>query len=259
MRVGWLVDDPGYIGGAELTADEFADAAPDDVHIEMVPPDKKWMRYDIDVYVVHNCVQYGRPFLKLFEHAPVVKYVHDVWPHGDRDVRNWMLQHAHLVLTSPLHRQAFPYPLTRTPLLVPPPMQLDAFRLAAERRSGMERNGRALVLAHHGKGAENAYAWGLEHGVPVDVRGEYTEAGPVPCRLVPDLMAEYTHFVHLPNSVEPFGRTVVEAWTAGCNVVADNCGSLFWTQQHPDAFEPGKAAGWFWDHVRAVAEGRVQR
>ena len=38
MRVGWLHDDPGYVGGAELTMREFRDAAPKGVRVVDCPP-----------------------------------------------------------------------------------------------------------------------------------------------------------------------------------------------------------------------------
>jgi hypothetical protein len=55
-RVGWLADEAGYIGGAELTTAEFRAAAPEGVEIVDCPPGAvvKGLRR----YVIQNCVLY---------------------------------------------------------------------------------------------------------------------------------------------------------------------------------------------------------
>ena len=81
MRVGWLADQAGYTGGAEITQDEFRQAAPATVEIVDCPPGN--VDPDCDVYAVHNCVQYELEDLELITRRPAVKY----WNDGMSDKR----------------------------------------------------------------------------------------------------------------------------------------------------------------------------
>lgn len=260
LRVGWIADEPGYIGGAELTAQEFAAAAPDGIEVVELPqtdhllayPPLRWQT--CDVFVVHNCVHLPAAAIEMLKTKPVVKYVHDAWPHGDREVRNWLLANAQLMFTSPLHVEMFEWLLPQgPPVLCAPPMNLELFREACESATSVKAA--ALMLANNGKGLAEAYAWAVGAGVKLDVYGHGTAAGPVDPVDVPALMASYEHFVHIPTEPEPFGRTVVEAFAAGCRVQVNvNVGALWWVQEHPEFLEPGVAAEFFWNGVILAAK-----
>jgi len=105
MRIGWLYDSPErYIGGAELEIAALRRAAPDWADVVPCPPEA--IALDVDGYVIHNCVSYHRAILSLIESKPVVKRVHDLWPDGDADLRQWLLQRSALVLlSSPLQHE----------------------------------------------------------------------------------------------------------------------------------------------------------
>ena len=58
----------------------------------------------------------------------------------------------------------------------------------------------------------------------------------------------YERFVFLPTVIEPFGRVVVEAWAAGCElVINDLVGARYWIEHDPDRI---RTAGTdFWELV----------
>lgn len=252
MRVGWLADEPGYTGGAELTQAEFRAAAPEDVEIVDCPPGG--VQPGLDRYIVHNCVHYTPDDLVPLRGKPVVKYVHDVWPHGDTEVRRYLLDNATLIFCSPLHLARFPHPHNPHALTIPPAIDLPAFK--APRQSEKRREGTCSIAQWRAasKGPHLLEDWARENG-PVDVYGEGLRGGDnlnpkgsvAPARVAQTLWA-YERFVFLPVGLEPFCRTVAEAWAAGCEVVTNRLvGALHWIEKQPEKLET--AAEDFWEAV----------
>jgi glycosyltransferase involved in cell wall biosynthesis len=112
---------------------------------------------------------------------------------------------------------------------------------------------------HAGKGLVQAFEW-AEQNEPVDFWGVPQEQVPpsprinargiVPPEYVPEILARYERFVFLPATVEPFGRAVVEAWAAGCELILNrNVGALHWLE-HPAGLST--AAADFWRLVGAL-------
>ena len=51
--------------------------------------------------------------------------------------------------------------------------------------------------------------------------------------------------MHLPTEPEPFGRAVVEAWAAGCQLVVNGLvGAVHYLQHDPGALETAAADFW---------------
>lgn len=260
MHIGWLMDRPGpIIGGAEVTARRLIETRPDWAEIVLCEPGAV---KDCDAYVIHNCVTYGADTIAMLGAKPVVKQIHDYWPHGDAVLRDWILRHARLVLfDSWPHQRMFCTERAVhhhvTIRLVPAPIDVERFRQAGERsssRSGVFWMGQ---LFEH-KGVANAVAWAEDHQTLVHFYGEgplrpresdfVQYCGQVPHDDVPDLMATYQTFLHLPSWVEPYGRTVIEAWAAGCSLeVSTNCGALWWLQHDVTAVTRGSEM--FWRYV----------
>lgn len=241
MRVGWLVDDLGIqIGGAELTQAEFRKAAPEGVEIIDCPPGG--VVSDLDRYVIHNCVTYS------LEDMPdrAVKYWHDVGPHVHPDVRRY-LDDQRLLCCSPL--QAKHMGIDATP--IPPAVPLERFRKAAE--SAGERRGAVAVGPWLGpaKAADAAAEWASGNGGIQFIGGgpfAPPEARPVIYDDLPEILARYKTYVHLPREIEPFGRSTVEAWAAGCEVVVNGLvGARYWITEEPEKLDT--AASDFWNFV----------
>jgi glycosyltransferase involved in cell wall biosynthesis len=245
MKVGWLVDESEYVGGAELTMREFKDAAPEGTEFTNENP---------DVWVVGNCVTFGADWIGKLD-APVVRYIHDAYPHGDPHLRAWLLENALCVFTSPLHRKSFRWNAERWEI-VPPPVDTTRFREAKA-----DRSPEAVHVGHFywaGKGGHLLYEWAENNQTRLNVFGtgplmpppsEYViHRGGLEYEQVPEVLASYETFVHLPTGVEPFGRAVVEARAAGCKVVANrNVGALYYLQEAPAKLET--AAQDFWSLV----------
>jgi len=274
VRVGWIAD-PGtdYVGGAELTERQFRAEAPDWADVVVCqPPGNVLVAAQlpalVDVWVVHNCTRWNHSIVGSLAGAPVVKYVHDMWPHGDPRLRRWLLDHAYLVFCSPLHLRDFTYPITSgpaAPTVLPPAMDLQRFVDAANAQAaaGTPRHDRALYLAHHLKGAHGAREWAQTAGLHLDLYGlgsldlsgvdwdGCTGHGPIDHADVPALMASYQTFVHYPDLPEPFGRTAAEAWAAGCHVaINDNVGAGWWIANAPQMLAVGKQSEVFWNAIR---------
>ncbi len=244
MRVGWLADDPGYLGGAELTQQEFAAAAPDEVEIVACPPGE--VVAGLDRYVAHNVVHYRSADIPP---GPIVWYHHDLSPHIDPDLRARLDAVATHIFCSPMHRLRY----GRDGECVPPPVDLD--RYAPTRQIRRNRSGTCSIAGWRGpgKGAQLLKEWADANG-PVDVYGggdfapvadSLTYRGEIAPEGVASVLHRYERFVFLPTAFEPFCRSVVEAWAAGCEVITNGLvGARHYIERDQDALRT--AARDFW-------------
>jgi glycosyltransferase involved in cell wall biosynthesis len=263
VNVAWLADEADPPGGAELTQAEFRAAAPSGATVVDCPPHGLDRIAGCDVACVHNSVTYPPETAAALRGKPALRYWHDLARPGGPgapELIGWALEEATNVFTSPLHRDRFPHRLERESRLVPPPIDLARFRSG----SGKPRPRGACWLGsalHAGKGLVQAFEW-AEEREPVDFWGLLPEHAPeserivakgfVPPDYVPNILRQYRRFVFLPTTVEPFGRAVVEAWAAGCELVVNrNVGALHWIEQEPAALE--SAAADFWRLVGELA------
>lgn len=243
MNVAFVFDSgnaDGNLGGAELTMREFADAAPEPL-VESLD--------EADTVVIGNCVGFGMELAKALIGKRVVWYHNDLSPHINSDLKGWLDHHATHMFCSPLQRDRY----GRDGHLIPPAIDLNRFRSADGVREGVVSVG---SWQNPMKGQQSLLEWAVEHG-PVDVYGtgpfiprtpplEYK--GPLEPEGVPEVLAAYQTFVHLPWAVEPFGRCVVEAWASGCELVVNRLvGATYWIREAPSALE--SAAEDFWKMV----------
>jgi len=231
----------GTQGGAELTQAEFRAAAPEGVEVVDCPHDE--IVSDLDCYVLHNVVFYT-PEELAFANGPLVKYWHDVGPHMHPEVLERLEGERH-ICCSPLQSGYLRLDEAR---LVPPALDLARFRQAA----GLNGRPRAGIVAlgpwmNYGKHPRAVLEWA--NGNAVDFYGSGPLAPPgareVPYDDLPELLAHYEKFVHLPLVIEPFGRGVVEAWAAGCKVVTNSLvGARYWIEHKPEGLETAAADFW---------------
>jgi glycosyltransferase involved in cell wall biosynthesis len=255
MRVALLADTgnaDGTIGGAELTMREFAQAAPQGVHLT----DKV---KGADAVVVGNCTSFGPSLIPGLEGKRVVWYHNDLSPWVNAHVKSWLDRNATHVFCSPLHRGRYQFSAGRHGglHLIPPAINLEPFRLNG---NGNDREGAVSVGAwqNEGKGQASLWEWARDNE-PVDVYGPgpfapnqppLTFKGTVEPDEVPEVLHRYRRFVHLPWAPEPFGRAVVEAWAAGCELIVNALvGARYWLTEDRDGLE--SAAEDFWDLVTA--------
>ena len=264
MVIGWLHDDMGMIGGAELSSDALRAAAPDWVDGTIYcPPHKRPPK--VDAFVVQNCILYGKQWISALQRVPVIKGNRDIWYAGSITLRRWLLRNAKLLtFNSPMAEQAFGKSYTAPVEIMPPPLVLDAFRAAARPES--EREGAVFVgRIEPGKGVHRAIDWALDNNIPLDVYGgiavpyvDWSEGeglvrycGEAPYAAIPEIMGRAKYFVLLPTRVEPFGRTVGEAWAAGCElIVNEHVGAMWWIENRPE--DVGRGAEMFWNAAAEV-------
>jgi glycosyltransferase involved in cell wall biosynthesis len=232
MKIGWLADDPGYIGGAERTQAEFRLAAPKGVGVVSCPAGH--VVENLDRYVIHN----HRSYHDLPE-GPRFFYHHDTRPlTGDG---------TH-IFCSPLLREKLD-PYDNTSPCIPPALDLEVFRQVGQAHSLMQEERKGAVWVgmhpnHPGKGLDFAIEWARGNG-GLDIYGNGAPNGLVKQEDIPRLLARYRTFVHLPRALEPFGRSVVEAWAAGCELVINRkVGARYWIEEKPKALQT--AAKDFW-------------
>jgi len=261
MRIGWIADPAGdFKGGAELSSEELVAAAPDWADIVPCPPGA--VSADVDAYVAMNVTQYDASLIPLLAQKRVVKSVRDMWPIGDDELRSWLLDSAVVtIFNSPVHRSWFLYPVNTITEIVPPPMNLEPFREAAQRSK--HREGVIWIGAmHRHKGILEATHWARINKELVDFYGGGSAVprqeryvcyrGPVPYGDVPELMARYEKFLYTPRVLDGFGRTVCEANAAGCALVLGGLvGAKWWLDNDPDALDHGAAMFWqvVWDYI----------
>ena len=257
MNVAFLYDDgnaDGSKGGAELTMEAFAACCPSEVAFTDL--------VEADVVVVGNCVQFDPAIVSLLEGRKVWRYHHDLARHEDPALRHWLDDQADHIFTGPMHRQRYgvqwDHGIKDCPI-IPPVVDLGLFRPNRQARRHPDREGTCSVASWQGpgKGASLIEAWARENG-PVNCYGpgEFGPHGPniiwrwgdCPPNVLAQELQRYERFVFLPLAVEPFGRCVVEAWAAGCELVINgNVGASWWIENDPDALET--AGQDFWELV----------
>jgi len=267
MRVGWLEDqNQGRFGGAELHSRALQAAAPADAEILPCPPAGGWAE-DIDVFVVMRAWDYEMKAARLLEARakPILVRLVDFWQESrDKTWRSWILSHGtRLVFHGPLHRDKFGHPWKCDDVvLLPSPVDRAAFEqagLESQQREGLCWAGRI----EKAKGVTRAMRWAAEQRRLVTFYGTgnlrptphaYAQfAGYVPYDQMPRALASHEGFVFMPDVPEAFGRAVVEASFAGCNLHLGGApiGSTYWLERDPDAI--ASAASRFWEQVREVA------
>lgn len=254
MNVCFLYDDgnaDGTKGGAELTMEEFAASCPAEVALTDLD--------EAEVVVIGNCVTFSPALITDLTGKRVIRHHHDLARHEDEDLRRWLDNNAEHIFTSPLHRERYGVQWDhgeREAHLIPPAIDLDAFRPnRGERRHG-KRSGVITFAAwqNPGKGGNLVAETLAQQGLKADCFGtgqfrpvgeHIRHFGEIDRTVLPELLRRYETFIFLPVSVEPFGRCVVEAWAAGCEIVTNaNVGAMWWIENNPDALD--SAGNDFW-------------
>ncbi len=245
MRVGWLNDDAGYLGGAELTQREFRAAAPPGVEIIDCPPGG--IVAGLDRYVVNNVVQY-RATAEIEPLRNAIWFHHDLSPWIDPDVRQLLNGRCSHIFCSPIQRDRYGI----EGKCIPPFLDRSVYG------PGEHREGACSVATWRspGKGGLALIEWAAANG-PVDVYGprDFAPLGPrlnylgelEPGR-VAETLSRYETFVFLPRALEPFCRCVAEAWASGCKLVVNrNIGATWWIENDPEAMDSARED--FWEAV----------
>lgn len=76
----------------------------------------------------------------------------------------------------------------------------------------------------------------------------------VPNKELPKMYSKHEHFIHLPEGIEPFGRTVMEALLCGCKIIGnDNVGALSYDWDYSNIEKVRKTLSYaslgFWESI----------
>lgn len=261
VKIGWLADNQSFIGGGELVQRDLLAQTPDDFEIIPCPPTAP-LPQGVDLYVVHGCNQYGWDIIEQIK-KPVLVQLHDKWRYVDFDLRNWFCHNADMMIfSSPLHLKTVEFGVFCPTVILPVGMDLAPFQAVKDNVWAKMRNVACWVgRFDEGKGVLSTIEWAKENAINIDYYGygdlitEVQKTGRYRRQLeaseVALTLAGYEDFIFLPTEVEPFGRTVVEAWAAGCELIVNgNVGAMYWIEQEPEKLTQGIEL--FWGQVRAV-------
>ena len=267
MKIGWLHDDFGMVGGSELSERTLRAGAPEWAEIVTCPPQLR-PPDDIEAFIIQNCATYPRKWREVFEGKPIVKHCRDSWWAGSITLRRWILDHAALLLfSSRMQEETYEHAHDSAKVaIVPPPVNLDWFKDAAlpeDQRQDAIWVGRA----DPGKGLHLSCDWAWRTATPLDIYGDMnikyldvrefgglvTYHGKVPYEVLPGIYGRARIFHFTPVHIEPFARTVVEAWAAGCELIVEGrVGALEWIAERPD--DIGRGVEMFWQEVESVLQ-----
>lgn len=270
IKVGWLQQNMNNLfGGAEFSANALLAFAPKWAEVVYCPPNKR-PPADIDLFVIQNDSVYGRRWIEELARKPVIKQVRDPWYAGDCVYKRWLLDNADLLIfSSPVQLENFGYEFDRPHKIMPVPVDLQPFKEAAapaDKRFGTVFVGRTDIF----KGMPAVLDWALRTGEPLVVIGnpdyannmgfgEYpnniTFAGEIPYEKMPQYLGTAKNYIAMPEWPEAFGRSVVEAWAAGCNLILKNrIGAQYWIENEPERLGFMGPINEFWDAVKEVAQ-----
>ena len=268
VNVGWLQQDIGILGGSEMSCSALIQGAPDWAKVIPCPPNKR-PSPAVDIFVIQNCVPYDDRWIDPLSQKPVIKHVRDPWYAGNAMLRRWLLDNAKLLIfSSKMQHRYFGYKVGSDVVFIPPPVNLEFFRAAAlpdDERRGAVFVGRTDIF----KGIGAAIDWAMTTGEQLLIIGDKSYmngmsfgqlpenikvGGIVDNRDMPQILGIAKTFVFYPEWPEAFGRTVVEAWAAGCKLqVGNRIGAMEWINDRPNALGYDNAIRSFWDQIESVA------
>lgn len=269
VKIGWLHDDIGITGGAEISNAELMDVKPDWADVIECPPGRR-PPDDIDMFVIVNCITYGERWVEPLRGKPLIKHFRDPWHGGSIGLRRFILDNVDgVIFNSPDAEKRNVWTFNETAIVkyIPPPVDLDKFRAAS--RPVNERRGNVFLgRVDKLKGIHRAIDWAMVHSEPLDVYGRVYDAPEVPDGVdvrfhgkinymdVPSILGHAKRFIFLPGAAESYSRTTVEAWAAGCKLVVDwdLIGAGYWLREKRWVLENHNPENFWWEFVERRAE-----
>lgn len=263
-KIGWLQSDIGIQGGAEMSCGALMSNAPEWVEGYICPPTKRPPR-DLDAFIIQNSTTYTQRWIEELALKPIIRHVRDPWFAGDAVLRRWILDYAALLIfSSPPQVEAFAYPFDAPYVVLPVPVDLRAFKDAAkpaEERKGTVFVGRVDIY----KGAHRVIDWALRTGEALKVVGDnrYMSFGDLPEHIefvgqvgykeMPELLGAAKRYIAFPEWPEAFGRSVAEAWAAGCELLIEGrVGAQWWIDNEPERIGFDGPIAEFWAAIEEV-------
>lgn len=239
--------------------------------------------FKADAQIISNCVQFDHERLKnMVSSVPTIFFFHDYifckyrlfYPMAEKcrdceSTQYWkdlFLQARLLIWLSPLHRQAtliaLPELENKEFALIPSAINPDDFLSENKERldaylsvnSLMGFKGRDNLLKFVAANPDKQFHF-ITSGVTQDeLPGNACLLPPLTYDQMPQLYANYKYYIELPETPQPFNRTVVEAKLAGCKVITNKlmgAASWPWFQERPEYIAEmlRRASDNFWSAV----------
>lgn len=236
LRIAWI-NDHQTGGGAERTNCAAMEVSPFRGSIDLVTPER--FSCDYEFFIINNSRLFTELQLEwIVRNRPFAVYSHDVLPTTHVPLRYEMFYLSSLnIFLSPLHlreteiRYGIRIPRAVAIPSIFTPARLD--RLATRRERPRSKSTCWVGSIYKHKGIDNVLLWARENGVAVDFYGSGDPVltaqlgfssyanyhGPIEDPLL--LYGNHGKFIHLPGSVEACGRSVIEAYLSGCEMVVD--------------------------------------
>lgn len=268
IKVGWLQQNMvNNFGGAEFSAQALVSGAPKWAEVIYCPPNMRPPE-EMDIFVLQNSTVYTRRWIEELAQKPVIKHVRDPWYAGDVVLKRWLLENAQrLIFSSPIHLESLGYETDVKTEIIPVPINLHPFKAAAlpeDEREGAIFVGRLDMF----KGITAVIDWGIRTGETLALVGDHRYAqnlnyGPLPDNIrvlgkvsydkMPELLGAAKTYVAMPEWCEAFGRSVAEAWAAGCELVLrGRVGAQYWIENEPERLGYDGPIAEFWQIVEDV-------
>ncbi len=264
VKIGWLQSDIGIQGGAEMSCGALMAFAPEWVEGYICRPNRRPPR-DLDAFIIQNSTTYTQRWIEELSLRPVIRHIRDPWFAGDAVLRRWLLDNAALLIfSSPPQVDAFAYPFKAPHITIPVPVDLAPFKEAAkphDERAGTVFVGRVDIY----KGAHRIIDWAIRTGEPLKLVGNNNYMGfgdlpdsiefmgQVPYGDMPELLGGAKRYIALPEWPEAFGRSVAEAWAAGCELLIEGrVGAQWWIDNEPERIGFAGPIAEFWDAIEEV-------
>lgn len=224
--IGW-VNDYKIFGGAEDTQNELINICPYD--IKYITATDFTTGYEL--FILNNFRTFTKEQIAYLCQTKYVACWHDVlFQDGGLITRIRDNALANIFL-SPLHKAIFQkkYGLpVNKPSFVVPPLFPSIIPHTKKRKGGICYYG--SIWPH--KGIDNCLLWARKNSKVIDFYGQGNEI------LVQQLkqskyanyegttnnsiLREYNYFIHMPDEIEAFGRSVFEAYISGCHILHNN-------------------------------------
>lgn len=258
MKIIWLTDfdEKEHQGGAQQTNKIMIENSPYPVVVLKTKNFKPSMINDRHLFIINNMVFLSDENLNhIISRARYIRYCHDYEciPRL-KDRKDFYDNSLMNIFLSPLHKQEYEnkigYQIPKIEIQNSP---IDT-KLFKYYKSPRKKEALWVGQANVHKGIENVIYFAKKNkDVMINVIGfgnanllndlkklsNVSFKGEYPHCLMPKMYNDYDSFIHLPVWKEPFGRTILEAYLCGCDlIINDNLGCM--------------SFGWDWNDYKSI-------
>lgn len=244
-KIAWVADYSlsQHQGGAQRTNQIIIDRGRElGYEIEEVNSDNFHLP-EADLYILNNIHyiywNYTPQLLEIIDSKPFIRYEHDyLWkiPMPFSEIQHIYDQSLLNIFLSPLHleeHQKAGLKLERVHLQ-PSPIDTERFTRGEGKKGTVlytgelaEHKGLLNIFSHASNNPDlkyDLYGWAgnMWEKLKEDMPRNCKVNTPLGYEKMPDLYRKYGKFIHMPLWIEPFGRTVAEAYLSGCELITNN-------------------------------------